>query len=1464
MKNKYLLAVILLICRTVTVSAQFTDLLNFMGTSGAAPYGSLTVSTTGDTIFGMTTYGGAYNQGNIFSFSGSGYSDLYDFSGLDGAYPFGSITLSVTGDTLFGMSSSGGIYNDGNIFSIIEDGSGFTDLYDFSGTDGAYPYGSLTRSITGDSLFGMTSDGGTSSYGNVFCITTSGGSYADLLDFNGVDGEYPYGSLVLSKGYLFGMTSQGGTSSYGNLFVISTNTFGHADLFDFNGLNGSFPYGSLTKSVSGDSLFGFTSEGGWDGDGDIFAYIPGTGFRGLYSFNGTDGNYPNGDLIVSGRKLYGMSTLGGGSGDGNIFSMFTDGSSYVDIFEFSGSTGEFPYGSLTFLNNNSTKFVGMTSQGGAYTYGIIFKYDILSASGLTLNNVTCLSGSVGVAKALVMGGVSPYNYNWSPGYCTTQIYNGLSAGSYTVVVTDRVGSRATSVAVISGVSVSISNVTNVICNGGTDGAITATLSGGIAPYAFTWSGGIGGATIDTRLSAGTYTVTVTDSCGATATASAIVTQPSLLRDSIVTSATVNVLTYGGHNGSATVGVTGGTSPYNYLWIPGGETTAAATTLIAGVYTVTVTDDNGCNSTASITITQPSGPITAIPISSDTCIYSDTMSTRERWYVVTPDSSSMSITITNLTPTGGHIHDVMVIEGMFPHTFPLAPVASLHNDTSSVPISITLNDLFVGIPIYISISRGHNLAGCAGCSPLSTAEYNLCTQNLTAPIRTVDANGNVFYNGGPQYKANQVIIKFMDSTLILSIINNPSIVSGTLSTFLRSAQYTSIVGYLTAFGVSSTTISGITLQKIFPTFTLADSVTTSLQGKLVHNIDLWATFLMTFPSGPTSTPLPYSEVQISRLLSLINGVGYAEPNPIGKLSSAPNDSYFSGQYNLSAGGGYTDCDINVIPAWTFSTGDPSYGIGVFDAGIDETHYDFNDGTYSNINSSNGYDYFYTGGRVLTPPYTTSYHGTCVAGIVAGIRDNSYGIAGVAGGDEVNGDPGCSLYDMKITDGTNYASGALIDQAIQEGWSTYSENIMNHSWGTINYSNAFRDAVSTVDHNGVVFVAARGNYPDFTPINEPIYPACLGGDQDYLSISVGSGGLDGQWLTTTNSYPTDGTLQSMTQFVNIIAPGSNGLVLGSQAFSTSDAIPFNGASAAAPQVSGVVGLMDSYLNTSLCIEDATNLIEMFATPTTVSGQTTFPNDYSGYGRLNAGWVLANLQSPNTLNHFASNDGSCTVALTSITVENSISINLPEPLNGLAAGTYNNVNVSDYQFTLSYSLPGPILSNSNNPGYWPRFSSTYGLSNVYPAMDVDNWCNIVSCNTTQAVVSTYVYDIPITGSPDVFLPVDLSQIAVAITIFTGNEQIDPVSVPKILNSKLNADIYPNPANEFTNIDYSLTHASYVKITIYSSSGALIEEFVNNNDVAGFHQKNISLSGFSSGLYLVEIVADNLIAQKKLLVIK
>ena len=229
-------------------------------------------------------------------------------------------------------------------------------------------------------------------------------------------------------------------------------------------------------------------------------------------------------------------------------------------------------------------------------------FTTLGISMASHTNVSCHGGTGTATANAAIGGISPYTYSWAPSG-GTNLTATVTAGSYTITVTDHNGCTATASATITqptALAVTASVTSEVHCNGGNNGSVSSTPSGGTTPYTYSWTGG-GTNSTETGLSIGTYTITLRDNNGCTATASATITQPTVLN--VTASVTSEVSCNGGNNGSVSSSTSGGTNPYTYSW-SGGGTNSTKTGLSSGTYTITVEDNNGCSASASATITQP--------------------------------------------------------------------------------------------------------------------------------------------------------------------------------------------------------------------------------------------------------------------------------------------------------------------------------------------------------------------------------------------------------------------------------------------------------------------------------------------------------------------------------------------------------------------------------------------------------------------------------------------------------------------------------------------------------------------------------------------------------------------------------------------------------------------------------------------------------------------------------------------
>jgi gliding motility-associated-like protein len=245
-----------------------------------------------------------------------------------------------------------------------------------------------------------------------------------------------------------------------------------------------------------------------------------------------------------------------------------------------------------------------------------------STAVATVTVNTVLSVDAGLPDSLCFGesanlSVSPngagYVYTWTPAasLSNASIFNPVASPAvtttYSVTVTDPngcTGNDDVTVYADPQITLALAGLP-VSCNGGTDGQTIVIPAGGSGSFTYLWMTG-GCTTAACNQAVGTYTVTVTDTWGCTATGTAVVTEPTVVT---ATSTQTEVTCFGTCNGTATATGLGGTpdaaGAYTYSWntVPV-QTTQTATGLCAGTYTCTVSDDNGCSATVSVTITEP--------------------------------------------------------------------------------------------------------------------------------------------------------------------------------------------------------------------------------------------------------------------------------------------------------------------------------------------------------------------------------------------------------------------------------------------------------------------------------------------------------------------------------------------------------------------------------------------------------------------------------------------------------------------------------------------------------------------------------------------------------------------------------------------------------------------------------------------------------------------------------------------
>lgn len=238
-------------------------------------------------------------------------------------------------------------------------------------------------------------------------------------------------------------------------------------------------------------------------------------------------------------------------------------------------------------------------------------------------NVSCFGGSNGAASVTASGGTGTLVYDWTPGNPTgdgTNSVTGLTAQTYTCTVTD--DNLCSSIAVFTinepaALMMTLLSQTNVTCNGGSDGAVSYTVTGGFGALSYNWTPGNptgDGTSSVSGLTAGTWTCTVTDANSCTAASSPVITEPTAI--SVTPASQTNPTCAGAATGTASVNASGGTGALTYNWTPGnptGDGTNSVSGLTAGTWTCTVTDASSCIDSLMITITEPAA-IVVSPVS----------------------------------------------------------------------------------------------------------------------------------------------------------------------------------------------------------------------------------------------------------------------------------------------------------------------------------------------------------------------------------------------------------------------------------------------------------------------------------------------------------------------------------------------------------------------------------------------------------------------------------------------------------------------------------------------------------------------------------------------------------------------------------------------------------------------------------------------------------------------------------
>jgi|GEM_PF-830147 len=636
-------------------------------------YTPITIAQGVDWYWATASYGGIYNGSESIALDPSGNSYVTGYySHAESIDPF---YLDYTYDvSLLGFGAFVAKYNGAGVCiwarqlgdtstlgtSIaIDDGGNIYSTGIFQGTRDFDP---------GSGTFNLTSAGGTDIYisklnssGDFVWAKSIGGPLADgnfrsCLSVNPDNGEvyltgYFKGTADFDPGSgTFNLTSVGGDDIFissldasGNFLwadriggsgsdiakSISRDDEGHVvttgkftGTVDFNPGGGTFNLsggGTFISKLDGDGGFVFAKKIGndtgnaitVDASNNIYTTGPFTGTAdfdpGVGEFNltadGTD--FFISKLDESGNFIWAVGLSGSGHAEAN--SIAVDGSGNVFTTGLFVSAAEVDPGPNEYWigGDGIEVFILKLDASG--------NFDFAESAG----GEDDMNGDIGNTIAIdnVGTAVITGTYDWGYFYIGpfTLDFNGFGYGN-TYMFTAKFGTEGTAP-----LGVSITSSTNVLCHGQSTGSATAAISGGFPPYTYDWSNGQSSAEI-TDLAAGPYYVTVTDNNGSTAIAGVVITQPPLLEFEPPMIEDVSCNNEG--NGWILADVTGGVSPYSYVW-SNGETGPYVIDLVAGNYTVTVTDDNNCTQSESYQVQQPEElEINQVNLNNETCVASN--------------------------------------------------------------------------------------------------------------------------------------------------------------------------------------------------------------------------------------------------------------------------------------------------------------------------------------------------------------------------------------------------------------------------------------------------------------------------------------------------------------------------------------------------------------------------------------------------------------------------------------------------------------------------------------------------------------------------------------------------------------------------------------------------------------------------------------------------------------------------
>lgn len=337
------------------------------------------------TIYGTTASGGLSSQGVMFKYTPTpNMETVVNFGNSAAPYkaainssaerPVGSLLYSSDG-LIYGVSAWGGNFGSGTIYGYNPLMDTIGVLYSFDYNSGHEPTGGLYQDALG-TFYGVTEMGGTYYGGVIYSYVPTTGAYTLMKELDMTSGTGPNAKLMEhSDGYLFGTTNNGAANQNGSLFYISKTGSPFVKALSFSSTTGYGVYGALCEA-SNAKLYGFARNGGTNNFGTIFEFDPNTEvFTVVYNFDSINGSRPQGGALFLNGKIYGIAAQGGTYDQGTIFEYDIASGTFTKLFDFDGTAnGASPMGTLS-LGNDGWLY-GSTYEGGAFTHGVFYRFNL--------------------------------------------------------------------------------------------------------------------------------------------------------------------------------------------------------------------------------------------------------------------------------------------------------------------------------------------------------------------------------------------------------------------------------------------------------------------------------------------------------------------------------------------------------------------------------------------------------------------------------------------------------------------------------------------------------------------------------------------------------------------------------------------------------------------------------------------------------------------------------------------------------------------------------------------------------------------------------------------------------------------------------------------------------------------------------------------------------------------------------